>query len=51
MHSGRISRELALGVTGSQAETMAAIDLARRQKAENSFAGLATKKPCFTISL
>ena len=32
MHSGRISRELALGVTGSQAETMAAIDLARLKK-------------------
>lgn len=32
MHSGRISRELALGVTGPQAETMAAIDLARLKK-------------------
>lgn len=32
MHSGRISRELALGVTGPQAETMAAIDLARLRK-------------------
>lgn len=32
MHSGRISRELALGVTGSQAETMASIDLARLKK-------------------
>jgi aminopeptidase len=32
MHSGRISRELALGVTGSQAETMAAVDLARLRK-------------------
>jgi aminopeptidase len=32
MHSGRISRELALGVTGRQAETMAAIDLARLRK-------------------
>jgi aminopeptidase len=32
MHSGRISRELALGVTGPQAETMATIDLARLKK-------------------
>ena len=32
MHSGRISRELALGVTGPQAATMAEIDLARLQK-------------------
>ena len=32
IHSGRISRELALGVTGPQAETMAAIDLARLRK-------------------
>ena len=32
MHSGRISRELALGVTGSQAETIAGIDLARLKK-------------------
>jgi aminopeptidase len=32
MQSGRISRELALGVTGSQAETMAAVDLARLRK-------------------
>jgi len=32
MHSGRISRELALGVTGPQAETMASIDLARLKK-------------------
>ena len=32
MHSGRISRELALGITGPQAETMAAIDLARLRK-------------------
>jgi aminopeptidase len=32
MHSGRISRELALGVTVPQAETMAAIDLARLRK-------------------
>lgn len=32
MHSGRISRELALGATGSQAATMAEIDLARLKK-------------------
>ena len=32
MHSGRISRELAMGVTGPQAETMASIDLARLKK-------------------
>ncbi|MFZ0616113.1 MAG: aminopeptidase [Chthoniobacterales bacterium] len=32
MQSGRISRELALGVTGPQAETMAAVDLARLRK-------------------
>ena len=32
MHSGRISRELAIGVTGPQAATMAEIDLARLQK-------------------
>ena len=32
MHSGRISRELALGVTGPQATTMAEIDLARLKK-------------------
>ena len=32
MHSGRISRELALGVTGPQAATMAEIDLARLKK-------------------
>ena len=32
MHSGRVSRELALGVTGSQAATMAEIDLARLKK-------------------
>ena len=34
LHSNRISRELALGVTGSQAETMAAIDLARLKKVQ-----------------
>ena len=32
MHSGRISRELAIGVTGPQAATMAEIDLARLKK-------------------
>ena len=32
IHSNRISRELALGITGSQAETMATIDLARLKK-------------------
>ena len=32
MHSGRISRELALGITDTQAGTMAAIDLARLKK-------------------
>ena len=32
MHSGRVSRELARGVTAPQAETMAAIDLARLKK-------------------
>ena len=34
MHSGRISRELALGATGSQAATMAEIDLARLKKVQ-----------------
>jgi aminopeptidase len=32
MHSGRVSRELALGVTGTQAATMAELDLARLKK-------------------
>lgn len=32
LHSSRISRELALGITGPQAEAMAAIDLARLKK-------------------
>jgi len=32
MHSNRVSRELALGITGPQAETMASIDLARLKK-------------------
>jgi len=32
MHSGRVSRELALGVTGPQAATMTEIDLARLKK-------------------
>ena len=34
MHSNRVSRELALGITGPQAETMAAIDLARLKKVQ-----------------
>lgn len=34
LHSNRITRELAIGVTGSQAETMAAIDLARLKKVQ-----------------
>ncbi len=32
MHSGRVSRELAMGVTGTQAATMAEFDLARLKK-------------------
>lgn len=32
MHSGRVSRELAMGVTGTQAATMAELDLARLKK-------------------
>ena len=32
IHSNRISRELARGITSTQAETMAAIDLARLKK-------------------
>ena len=32
IHSNRISRELALGVTATQASTMAEIDLARLKK-------------------
>jgi aminopeptidase len=34
LHSNRVSRELMLGVTGSQAETMAEIDLARLKKVQ-----------------
>ena len=34
IHSNRVSRELALGITGPQAETMAAIDLARLKKVQ-----------------
>jgi len=34
MHSNRISRELAQGITATQAETMAAIDLARLKKVQ-----------------
>jgi len=34
LHTNRITRELALGITGPQAETMAAIDLARLKKVE-----------------
>ncbi len=34
MHSNRISRELALGITATQAGTMAAIDLARLKKVQ-----------------
>ena len=32
MHSNRVSRELAIGITGPQAETIASIDLARLKK-------------------
>jgi aminopeptidase len=32
IHSGRVNRELAMGITGTQAETMAEIDLARLKK-------------------